>query len=184
MSTRDTLFIEDVCPICQEHFGVGRQMWNIACGHVFCGECLFDIDPRVCPLCREGYADDDIDCLGPWEEQDSMCGNADRAQEQQRQEDWTPNHQEREEDREVWNEIQQRSWSEDGNKDGDGPGYAGAGEWKDELEEPEDEGVGYVREWTDVDEPAESDWMPSDDALEEDRAAWEELERQQEWLRG
>ena len=153
----------------------------------------------MCPLCREEYADDDIDCLGPWDEQDNLGSRADGYEQQQHEEeDWAPNHQEREEDREAWNQFQQGAWHGD-NKDDDESGYAG--DWEDDL--PEDENVrGYAREWiglddsihheqprggpewTNVDRQQEGEWIPSDDAYEEDRAAWEELQRQQEWLRG
>ncbi|KAF9473174.1 hypothetical protein BDN70DRAFT_817650 [Pholiota conissans] len=45
------------CDICFERFGQDlKAAWSIECGHIFCGECIQNIDdPRLCPMCRSPF---------------------------------------------------------------------------------------------------------------------------------
>ncbi|KZV63109.1 hypothetical protein PENSPDRAFT_657598, partial [Peniophora sp. CONT] len=63
------LYIEETCSVCTGDFSVERKVHSIACGHVYCRECLDCIDPRVCPVCRKPFGEADVECIGPWEEE-------------------------------------------------------------------------------------------------------------------
>ncbi|KAF9458423.1 hypothetical protein BDZ94DRAFT_1173694 [Collybia nuda] len=49
---------ESSCDVCLEGltYDDHRPPYAIPCGHVFCGACLYQIHPRICPLCREPYS--------------------------------------------------------------------------------------------------------------------------------
>ncbi|KAJ7230504.1 hypothetical protein GGX14DRAFT_411009 [Mycena pura] len=48
------------CPVCIEQFAHRRLRYNIACGHIFCLDCLAKISPRLCLMCRKAYSEGDI----------------------------------------------------------------------------------------------------------------------------
>ncbi|KAF9061130.1 hypothetical protein BDP27DRAFT_377908 [Rhodocollybia butyracea] len=44
------------CDICSETHDWGNPQWTphiINCSHIFCAECLDQVSPTKCPMCRE-----------------------------------------------------------------------------------------------------------------------------------
>ena len=127
--------------------------------------CLDGIDPKVCPLCREEFSEESMECNGPWEQQD----NWDKSDEEEEveedtdgEEDWTPRDEEREEDSAAWQELVRARWQD----------YA-VDDCNEDYEDEDGDGD------DDEAEGEEHEWSPLGDEVDEDRAAWDELERLQ-----
>ncbi|VDB84801.1 unnamed protein product [Peniophora sp. CBMAI 1063] len=84
------LYIEEQCIVCTEDFGINRKANSIACGHVYCRECLNNIDPPVCPVCREEFDDEGIECIGPWEEESNPAAEPARVADHNDDWEWDP----------------------------------------------------------------------------------------------
>ena len=52
----DNPILEEKCAICLNHFyeisNISDNIISLSCGHLFCNDCLYDLNKRVCPLCE------------------------------------------------------------------------------------------------------------------------------------
>jgi len=54
------LHLSSCCDICTEGYDfndLSKSPHAIECGHIFCGTCIRDFIPKVCPFCRKPFAE-------------------------------------------------------------------------------------------------------------------------------
>ncbi|KAF9788509.1 hypothetical protein BJ322DRAFT_640152 [Thelephora terrestris] len=51
---------DSCCDICNESYDPQRSPYAIACGHIFCCDCLKKCSPSHCPVCRGAYRKEKI----------------------------------------------------------------------------------------------------------------------------
>ncbi|KAJ7230503.1 hypothetical protein GGX14DRAFT_384438 [Mycena pura] len=207
---------DDDCPVCTEQFGNLRPRYTIACGHIFCRErgrgassssafargsqrpfcahtsCLAKISPRVCPICREAYAEGDITRAAAA----AAASGSELALECQ----WAPSDEVYDEDQVAWDalelERQRRQGRAASTPDLDLGDTEGGLEWAPtdrayeedraawdalelERERLHQSGSAYALDLElglDPDMDGDVEWAPTDRAYEEDREAWDALE--------
>ncbi|KZV69438.1 hypothetical protein PENSPDRAFT_753402 [Peniophora sp. CONT] len=174
------LYIEETCTVCAEDFSVDRKMHNISCGHVFCRVCLDNLNPSLCPVCRKGFREVDVECVGPWES-DPTITELDKWDEWQAawndavqggvdDHAWSPSGDELAEDLEVREELglPRDRREEDWNRDA----------W---TSPSDDRALGRVSIGpSPLPEADTQGWKPSDREHAEDSAAWEALMTQRQ----
>ena len=69
---------DDICPICQDIFGITTAVYKTDCNHIFHNNCLLKTcesqEIPKCPVCRHelGY-----DCIDVWAFKENALGNSD-----------------------------------------------------------------------------------------------------------